>query len=212
MKAVIDFYTRVLGMELVGLFDMHGVPGGVHSFLRLNNKASMSFVFLPDMALIEEQVGVTHAAHGGDVSAPGTTQHLAFGVDNHAELLGMRDRLRTHGYRVDGPINHGFCHSIYFRGPEGALLEISYYVEAIDAEQWIDPTVVERVGISAAELDGYKAPSAPPVDGAVGSVLQPPADPAKPHVRYPEEVGAVLETMSDEELTAAMSFSAPPVT
>ncbi len=211
MKAVIDFYTQVLGMELVGLFDMHGVPGGVHSFMRLNNKASMSFVFLPDMAAIEEQLGTTHAAHGGDTSAPGTTQHLAFGVDNHAELLGMRDRLRTHGYRVDGPIDHGFCHSIYFRGPEGALLEISHYVEAIDAARWIDPTVVERVGISAVELDAYKAPSAPSIEGGVGSVPQPTADPAKPHVRYPEEIGAVLETMSDDELTAAMSFSAPPV-
>ena len=210
MKSVIDFSTQVLGMELVGLFEMHGVPGGIHSFLRLNNNASMSFVFLPPMADIDEQVGVTHAAHGGDVSAPGTTQHLAFGVDNHAELLGMRDRIRSHGYRVDGPIDHGFCQSIYFRGPEGALLEIAYYVEAIDAEQWIDPKVVAQCGIDGDELASYCRPdqSEP---RPVGSVPQPTPDPAKPHVRYPDEVAAILATLSDEQLSAAMSFSAPPV-
>ncbi|MDH5238795.1 MAG: VOC family protein, partial [Acidimicrobiia bacterium] len=45
MRGVIDFCTQVLGMELVGLFDMHGVPGGSHCFLRLNDTSAMSFVF-----------------------------------------------------------------------------------------------------------------------------------------------------------------------
>ena len=34
MKAQLTFFTQVLGMPLVGLFEMHGVPGGRRYRLR----------------------------------------------------------------------------------------------------------------------------------------------------------------------------------
>ncbi|MDH4169216.1 MAG: VOC family protein [Acidimicrobiia bacterium] len=209
MRGVIDFCTQVLGMELVGLFDMHGVPGGSHCFLRLNDTSAMSFVFLPDMAHIDEQLGVTHAAHGGDTTAPGTMQHVAFGVDSVEDLLAMRDRIRSHGYQVNGPIDHGFCRSIYFRGPEGLVLEVSAWVTSIDGHHWVDPAVAARCGIDEADLERFRHPPEP--DIAERPVAQPAPDPAKPHLRYPEPILTALATMSDDEITAAMSFSAPPI-
>jgi len=209
MAGVIEFCTQVLGMELVGLFDMHGVPGGSHCFLRLDDRSAMSFVFLPAMADIAEQVGVTHAGHGGDTSAPGTMQHLAFGVDSVDDLLAMRDRVRLHGYQVDGPIDHGFCQSIYFRGPESMVLEVSTWIDTIDGDHWIDPAVAERCGIDADDLDRLRHPVDP--EPPITPVPQPEADPTKPHLRYPPAVLEALAAMSDDELTAAMSFSEPPV-
>jgi catechol 2,3-dioxygenase-like lactoylglutathione lyase family enzyme len=209
MKGVIDFYTQVLGMELVGLFPMHGVPGAIHSFLRLDDRSSLSFVFMPAIADIDEQLGVTHAANAADTTAPGTMQHLAFGVSDRERLLAMRDRIRGHGYRVMGPIDHGFCQSIYFRGPEGALLEVSWYVEPIDPRRWIDPEVVRNCGITDDELARYVDP--PPFEGQDGYVPQPPEDPARPDVRNPAGLRALLDALDDDQVEARFSYATPPV-
>jgi hypothetical protein len=45
--------------------------------------------------------------------AAGVMQHLALDVDTEADLLVTRDRVRSHGHWVKGPIDHGFCKSIY---------------------------------------------------------------------------------------------------
>ena len=37
IKKHIAFFAEVLGFPLVALFDMHGVPGGLHAFLRMND-------------------------------------------------------------------------------------------------------------------------------------------------------------------------------
>ena len=67
------------------------------------------------------------------------------------ELQAMRDRPRSKGVPVLGPLDHGFCKSIYFAGPENLSLELSFSNEAIDAEAWIDPAVMALAGITAEE-------------------------------------------------------------
>ena len=62
-------------------------------------------------------------------------QHLALNVDDDAQLIAMRDRIRSRGVNVIGPIDHGFCKSIYFAGPEHLTLEISTSRAAIDPAQ-----------------------------------------------------------------------------
>jgi len=104
MKGQIEFFSDVLGAELVGLFWMHGVPGGLHGFLRLHDKSYMSFVELPANHDVEPELGVTHAGSGAGPSAPGTQQHLAFNVDSLDDLLAMRDRIRSRGINVMGYI------------------------------------------------------------------------------------------------------------
>jgi hypothetical protein len=58
---------------------------------------------------------------------------------------------------VFGPIDHSFCQSIYFAGPEGLVLELMVGVP-LDPKSWIDPEVVAQAGISADELERYKSP------------------------------------------------------
>ena len=208
MKAQIEFFTDVLGAELVGLFWMHGVPGGKHCFLRLNDFCSMSFVDLPENHDVDAQLGISHAGSGRGSSAPGTMQHLAFSVDSTEELLAIRDRIRSRGVNVMGYIDHGMCHSIYFAGPEGLVLEVATSSEAIDADAWIDPEVVDLYGISADEIQRYRNPAE--YDGEGGSVGQPLIDPAKPHLAYPPEDYKKMMDTPDDVILQYASFPDPP--
>ena len=150
IKAQIKFYTEVVGMELEALYWMHGVENTFHGFLKLGDSSSIALVQNPQIGEIEPQIGVSHPQWTGANVAPGTMQHVALNVDTEADLLAMRDRVRSHGYWVMGPLDHGFCKSIYLAAPEGVMLEFSTSEgNAIDAEAWIDPEVVKLVGISA---------------------------------------------------------------
>ena len=103
MKAQIEFFTDKLGMELQALYWMHGVKNAWHGFLRLNDESSIAFVHHPDIASIPTVLGQTHAGNPGANSAGGTMQHLALKVRDHAELLALRDRLRSQGGAVPQP-------------------------------------------------------------------------------------------------------------
>lgn len=209
IKAQIEFFTDVLGAELVALFWMHGVEGAWHGFCRLNDHCSISFVEMPANHDVAPEIGVTHAGTGRGASAPGTMQHLAFNVDTLEDLLAMRDRIRSRGVNVMGHIDHGMCQSIYFAGPEGLTLEVATSATAIDARAWIDPEVVEQAGISAEELARYITPEVF-VPGPE-PVSQPPIDPTKPHMDYPPEEYAQVMAVPDDVLTKMASFGEPPV-
>ena len=209
IKAQIAYFTDVLGCKLSAIFDMHGVPGAFHAFVHLNDHSYFSFVQMDDIADIPATIGVTHAGTGAGKAAAGVMQHLAFNVDNEADLLAMRDRIRTKGINVMGPIDHGVCKSIYFAGPEGLTLEVASSEGEMDQALWIDPKVLERVGISTEEAERFKAPDS--YSGEGGQVKQPPIDPAKPHQAYPPEIYQALMAMPDEVLGKMISYSEPPV-
>lgn len=209
MKGQIEFFTDKLGMELVALYWMHGVENTFHGFLRLNDESSVAFVHNPDIAQIPRELGVTHSGNPGANCAPGAMQHLAFKVKDHDELLAMKDRLRSKGVPVIGPKDHGFCMSIYFAGPENLSLEFSYSNEAINADAWIDPEVVDLCGISADELARYRTSSDYQDEG--GEVLQPGPDAPGPHMtNYPPRVYEAILKVSDEKMLAN-SENKPPV-
>ena len=68
--------------------------------------------------------GVSHAGNSGAPVTAGAMQHVALHVDTLDELLTMRDRIRSRGVQVMGPIDHGFVQSFYFAGPENLSLEV----------------------------------------------------------------------------------------
>jgi catechol 2,3-dioxygenase-like lactoylglutathione lyase family enzyme len=209
MKEQIEFFTQVVGMELVALYWMHGVKNTYHGFVRLGDSSSIAFVQGPESGEIQPQTGVSHASWTAGLVAPGTMQHLALNVDTEEDLLAMRDRVRSHGHWVMGPLDHGFCKSIYFAGPEGMMLEFSTSEgEAIDAEAWIDPEVVKLNGISLEELEQYKNP--PAFESQGGTVQNPKVDLNDPPMQFPPGQ-EVVYSMSDEEVTTKLSETTPPV-
>ena len=210
MKEQIEFFTDKLGMELQALYWMHGVENTWHGFLRLNDESSIAFVCNPDIEKIPTQMGETHAGNPGANSARGTMQHLALKVKDHEELLNMRDRLRSKGVPVMGPIEHGMCCSMYFAGPENLALELSYSKEPIDNEAWIDPEVVALAGISQDELARFKNPEK--FDGNGGDEAQPAInEETGPHMtNYPEGVYEQIMSVPDAAILNSVT-SEPPV-
>jgi len=210
IKAQIEFFTDVLGMELVALYWMHGVEGAWHGFLKLNDSSYVALVQTPEVAKIERTLGVTHSGNGANAVAGGALQHLAFNVEDEAQLLAMRDRIRSWGVDIIGPVDHGMCQSLYFAGPEDLTLEIATSEKGIDGRAWIDPEVVGLAGITADELDRYRDPASFETQG--GTIPQPPIDPAKPHMRgYPENLYRAIIGTPDEVITAQASETDPPV-
>jgi len=208
IKKHIDFFSQVMGCPLVALFDMHGVPGALHAFLRMNDRSYFSIVQMPKVDDIPVELGKTHAGTGAGASAAGTLQHLAFGVDTDADLIAMRDRIRSHGVNVIGPIDHGLCRSIYFAGPDHMTLEVATSHEAIDPEAWIDPATLAKAGISAAEAAVFRNPAA---YAGPSPVAQPAFDETKPHMAYPKDAYLKMIAVPDDVLTATASYAKPPV-
>lgn len=209
VKQQIEFFSDVLGMRLVALYWMHNVDGYFHAFMELNPSCSVAFVFAPAVQEIPTTFGVSHAGNPVKPCAAGVMQHLAFNVDTLDELLAMRDRIRTRGVRVMGPLDHGFCQSIYFGGPENLVLEVSTSQAAINAEAWIDPEVVALNGISPEELARYKNP--PAYVRPAAPVAQPPAGTGRPEYTQMDPGFAGAFNLPDEVVTRDLSENTPPV-
>ena len=208
IKKHIAFFSEVVGCPLVAFFDMHGVPGGHHAFLKMGDHCYFSIVGLAKVANAKIEIGQTHAGSGTGSSAAGTMQHFAFRTASEAQLLAMRDRIRSHGVNVIGPIDHGICKSIYFAGPDHLTLEVASPGAGMDPRAWIDPKTCARAGINDAELAHFKSPE--PYKGP-SNVPQPPYDPAKPHPSYPLERYKAMLAMPDDVMAKTASYSEPPV-
>jgi len=207
-KKQLKFFSDVVGLELIALFPMHNIKGAFHCFLKLNDKACLSFVQLPQNADIEPIAGVTYAGNAGE-GAPGSIQHLALNVDSELDLLNMRDRVRSKGFHVIGPLDHGIMRSIYFSGPDHLSLEISTWIREVIPDAWIDPKVVKALEISDAELARFRNPA--PYKGEGGAVDQPPVDPIEHHALFEDEVSKVAIEMSDEAVFEKLSTPNDPV-
>ena len=209
LKTQLDFFTDVVGAELVALYWMHGVENTVHAFVKMG-AMTIAFVQSPAMQAIEPAIGVSHPGFvAGDV-APGVVQHIALNVDSESDLIAMRDRCRSRGHWVMGPADHGFCKSIYLVAPEGIMLEFSTW-SGLDADEWIDPEVMAHCGLDASDVARYRNPKAFASQG--GRVPQPEPKPGYRFV-FPEEWrdrGEALYRMGDEDLCAVFSDTEPPV-
>lgn len=209
MKGQLEFFTDVFGAELKALYWMHGVDKTFHGFVKLNDSCYIAFVQGPEHASIKPVPGVSHAGSAGGVSAGGTMQHVAFNVRDMDELLAVRDRIRDRGINVFGPLDHGMCHSIYFVGLEGLVLEVAFSEEPIDERAWIDPEVVGLCGIDDELLARMKSPDVFAAQG--GRVPNPPVDWSKPQIDMPREMLERIMAMPDAEVTARLSENVPPV-
>jgi catechol 2,3-dioxygenase-like lactoylglutathione lyase family enzyme len=207
MKGQLTFFAEVLGCPTRALYWMHGVADTFHGFVELADDSYIAFVQAPDNPT-EPHWGVTHSGTPGDPVTAGTMQHLALNVQSIDDVLTMRDRIRSHGIQVLGPIDHGMIQSIYFAGLEHLSLEVCTGRD-IDERQWIDPEVQGLCGISAEELErltdpaGFERPDHP--------TAQPRYDESKPNMHYRPAVRTAIMEMSDADVWNNLSVPEPPV-
>ena len=115
-EAIIDFYQGVLGMPLVFEQPNLDVPEEMHLYFDPGDGRLITFFVRPtrvdDPAPNPENIGNLH--------------HIAYTV-SRATYTQVAARLKELGIENTGPIDRGFMDSIYFRDPNGQLLEMACF-------------------------------------------------------------------------------------
>jgi glyoxalase family protein len=115
-EATIEFYQGVLGMPLVLDQPNLDVPEEDHLYFDAGDGRLITFFVRParsnDPTPNPQGIGNLH--------------HVAFTV-SRAVFTQVEARLRARGIENTGPIDRGFMDSIYFRDPNGQLLEMACY-------------------------------------------------------------------------------------
>lgn len=125
-----QFYEDFLKLPLVGALNIGTTITGreakvLHTFFQMEDGSCLAFFEAPDDPFdFKDQ-------HDFDL-------HIAVEVDMDT-LHMMFDQGKAEGREVRGISDHGFIHSIYFRDPNGYVIELTAKVE--DKEGMLDPAV-----------------------------------------------------------------------
>lgn len=115
-EAIIDFYAGLLGLRLVLDQPNLDVPGEDHLYFDAGDGRLITYFVRPtrvnDPTPNPEGIGNLH--------------HMALTV-SRAVYTQVVERLEERGIENTGPIDRGFMDSIYFRDPNGQLLELACY-------------------------------------------------------------------------------------
>lgn len=140
-----QFYEDFLGLPLVGALSIGETKTGrsahaLHTFFQMDDGSSLAFFEVPDQAFeFKEQ-------HDFDL-------HIALEVP-HDQLEPMMQKGRDAGIDTRGVADHGFIDSIYFRDPNGYVIELT--AKRPGHDEALDPTENRARGI----LDDWQAAKA----------------------------------------------------
>lgn len=124
------FYEDFLKLPLVGALDIGTTITGreakvLHTFYQMEDGSCLAFFEAPGQPFeFRDQ-------HDFDL-------HIAVEVDMDT-LHAMFEKGKSEGREVRGISDHGFVHSIYFRDPNGYVIELTAKVEG--KESMLDPAV-----------------------------------------------------------------------
>jgi len=125
-EKTVDFYTRVLGMELVSSVLDDAIPSTgdafpyLHLFFKMADGSTLAFFESPGLP---KRALPSHPAYE-------IFDHLAMEVSSVDELNAWYQRLVSMGVEVIGPVDHGIILSIYFHDPNGYRLELTVPLES----------------------------------------------------------------------------------
>ncbi|MDQ6638741.1 MAG: VOC family protein [Pseudomonadota bacterium] len=124
------FYEGFLGLPLAGTLEIRETKSGratntLHTFYRLDDGSFLAFFEAPDMPFEFKP------QHDFDL-------HIALEVERPA-LAQMLAKGKAEDIETRGVSNHGFIDSIYFRDPNGYVIELCAKREGHD--QAMDPAV-----------------------------------------------------------------------
>jgi glyoxylase I family protein len=123
-RETVEFYANAIGLKFAHALTADYVPSvkmyspHIHIFFEMEDGSYIAFFEVPKSEPAQ-----------ADPNTPSWVQHLALEVKDMETLLAGKKRLLEHGVDVIGPIDHEFCHSIYFRDPSGHRLEMTCRTE-----------------------------------------------------------------------------------
>ncbi len=146
MKKTVDFYSGVLGMPLIKTIEL---PAGMgqHFFFDIGKGDALAFFWFPDAA--ESQAGISHApalvGQGDITTAHASMNHVAFDVPEE-KIEEYQQKLKAAGVEITEVVNHDasetqaspevtdttFVRSIYFKDPDGILLEFASWTRELN--------------------------------------------------------------------------------
>jgi glyoxalase family protein len=129
-QRTVDFYTQVLGLRLVKQTVNFDDPGSYH--LYFGNETGQ-----PGTAITFFEWSSAPKGYWGI----GGTHHFALNVNNFDGLLMWKRRLTDLGIEIDGPLDRHYFKSIYFRDPDGVIIEI-----ATNGPGWAVDEDLETIG------------------------------------------------------------------
>ena len=118
------FYSDFLGLPLVQAFQIHATKRGratktLHSFYQMDDGSCLAFFEAPDMPFAFKD------QHDFDL-------HIALEVSQE-DLHTMFAKGKAAGMQTRGISDHGFIDSIYFRDPNGYVIELTAKRDGHDA-------------------------------------------------------------------------------
>ncbi len=113
-QRTVDFYIKVLGLRLVKQTVNFDDPGAYHLYFGdETGRPGTAVTFFEWPTAPQGRPGI------------GGTHHFALNVPDYDGLLMWKRRLTDLGIQVDGPLDRHYFTSIYFRDPDGVIIEIA---------------------------------------------------------------------------------------
>ena len=120
-EKTMDFYTRILGMRLVLEQPNLDDPESVHLFFEAGPGQFIAY-FVPKPG----------AEIAGRVQT-GALNHIALNLDS--PLDDAMAALDGEGVAYSGPVDRGYERSIYFRDPNGVVVELMTWITPVPADK-----------------------------------------------------------------------------
>ncbi|HTV88891.1 MAG TPA: VOC family protein [Stellaceae bacterium] len=105
-----QWYEDFLGLPLVSAFEIDE-GRALHSFFQMADGSCLAFFEAPGRPFDFK-------------TQDALDLHIALGVD-YGHFEAMLAKGRAEGREVRGPVDHGFVRSIYFRDPNGYIVELT---------------------------------------------------------------------------------------
>lgn len=137
------FYQDILGLRTRAALAFEKDPVGrdrpyMHLFFEMGDGNYIAFFDLPHTAKPEKF----------KIKDGMEDYHIAMEVESMDALKAFMSRLAAHNVPAFGPIDHGFCHSVYFSDPNGIALEFTVkdarHDEILDHEEEVSADVMKK--------------------------------------------------------------------
>jgi catechol 2,3-dioxygenase-like lactoylglutathione lyase family enzyme len=136
LDRTVDFWTRKLDCKVAWADIIEPTEGGKikHVFMDTGDGTLIAFMCPEKVPGIPEEWAT-------DINSaqnlPGAFYHFAFHCDDVPQLEAKRALLLERGVDVTPVVDHEWCRSIYFRDPNGLLLEYCATTRAFNAEDQV---------------------------------------------------------------------------